>query len=445
MESFQSRTIGERDWLLLIDAIKSGRVVPILGENVFSIIDSDNNSVPFREFVLSELSRRFLPHGESAEDISEIEEGIEEYNYLNRRVSSPTNIYFEINQILKNVNIKCEDGVLEMVKSCRFPLILSTAYLPGIDTILGIDPGCVGIYKKSASQDIDTYLLSETNPSLYYLFGKASNIPRTFMATEDDFLDYLHSWHNVETRPKNLSRYLSDKYLLVLGSEYPDWLFRFFWHSIRNFNILPSRIEEIQGLVTLDNSAEDKHLRRFISHVQAQAYSNTSKFVSELNERWMQSAGVATQETESGSEIQSGEIDVFISYASEDILAAEKVADIFREKGASVWFDKRELKGGDEYDRLILKEIAHCKRFVPILSHTSFKEERRYFRKEWSMALDELPYRLHMDFIIPIQIVDDLDRESDLLPNEFKSRHFENINDVDFEDKVKFHVRKLRG
>lgn len=444
MENTAYGNLGERDWTLLIDAIRAGRVVPILGEKVFYIKDGENRA-PVKEYLLTELSGKFCPDGRIAEDLAEIEDGIDDYNYLNRKKCSPTNIYIEINQALKNAEICCDDGVFNMVKTCMFPLILTTAYLPCIDRLLGIESDMVSIYKKSSSPDIDLYSLDGNSPYLFYLFGKSSNLARTFMATEDDFLDYLHSWHNIETRPKILSRYLSDKYLLVLGSEYPDWLFRFFWHSIKNFNIVPSRIEETQGLVTLDSSAEDPHLKRFISHVQAQAYHDTGKFVAELGCKLEEYSKDFNPADEAAGEGPSDDIDVFISYAKEDTKAAESIAELFREKGATVWFDKRELEGGDEYDRRIAKGISHCKRFVPVLSRTTLKGERRYFRKEWSLALNELPYRLHMDYIIPIQIDPDLDIDSELLPEEFKARHFENFNAPDFEEKVKLHVRKLRG
>ena len=42
------------------------------------------------------------------------------------------------------------------------------------------------------------------------------------MVTDDDFLEYLHAWHNVETRPQALTKYLNDKFLLLLGCDYPN-------------------------------------------------------------------------------------------------------------------------------------------------------------------------------------------------------------------------------
>jgi hypothetical protein len=38
---------------------------------------------------------------------------------------------------------------------------------------------------------------------------------------------------------------------------------------------------------------------------------------------------------------------VFLSYASEDTPAVQRIADTLRAAGIEVWFDKSELRGGD--------------------------------------------------------------------------------------------------
>jgi hypothetical protein len=38
---------------------------------------------------------------------------------------------------------------------------------------------------------------------------------------------------------------------------------------------------------------------------------------------------------------------VFLSYASEEAVAAEKICDALRAAGIEVWFDRSELRGGD--------------------------------------------------------------------------------------------------
>ena len=41
---------------------------------------------------------------------------------------------------------------------------------------------------------------------------------------------------------------------------------------------------------------------------------------------------------------------IFLSYASEDAPAAQRIAEALRAAGIEVWFDKSELRGGDVWD-----------------------------------------------------------------------------------------------
>ena len=94
---------------------------------------------------------------------------------------------------------------------------------------------------------------------------------------------------------------------------------------------------------------------------------------------------------------------VFLSYASEDMEAAQRMADALRASGIEVWFDKSELRGGDAWDQKIRRELQDCTLFMPIISaHTAARHEG-YFRLEWDLA----DQRTHMiarnrAFILPV-------------------------------------------
>jgi hypothetical protein len=67
---------------------------------------------------------------------------------------------------------------------------------------------------------------------------------------------------------------------------------------------------------------------------------------------------------------------VFLSYASEDARAAERIATAVRAAGMEVWFDRSKLRGGDAWDRSIRRQIRECHLFVPVISaHTDAKRE----------------------------------------------------------------------
>ena len=48
---------------------------------------------------------------------------------------------------------------------------------------------------------------------------------------------------------------------------------------------------------------------------------------------------------------------LFLSYASQDAEAAQRICAALRSVGVEVWFDQSELRGGDAWDLQIRKQI----------------------------------------------------------------------------------------
>ena len=328
--------------------------------------------------------------------------------------------------------------LIEFLDKFHFPIILTTSFLPGIEDVLKRSRAnlVVKSYDKSPRIDIMQY----DNDILYYLFGKSNGLNKGYMVTEDDLLDYMHCWHNVDSRPKELCKLLSSKFLLVLGCDYPNWLFRFFWHSVKNFN-LSSDNEGIKGVVAGNNIETDTELSRFLSRIQTHAFGSCNKVLEK-----MLSISPKKQEPTvlKKEEIDNAEIpDIFISYSHEDSEIAKQIARTFEEFGAKVWFDSTSLVGSDLYDDIIRRKIEECKRFVPLLSTYTENAARGYFRKEWALSLEENKFRLGSPYISPI-IIDDADINSPRIPREFKDAHTIKYKDGDFESEVKKLIRSFR-
>jgi TolB-like protein/cytochrome c-type biogenesis protein CcmH/NrfG len=111
---------------------------------------------------------------------------------------------------------------------------------------------------------------------------------------------------------------------------------------------------------------------------------------------------------------------VFLSYASEDAEAAQRICAVLRDAGIEVWFDRSELRGGDAWDVAIRRQIKSCALFIPIISANTRARVEGYFRLEWKLAVD----RSHLiaaekAFLLPIVI--DATRESEaLVPDRFR-------------------------
>ena len=119
------------------------------------------------------------------------------------------------------------------------------------------------------------------------------------------------------------------------------------------------------------------------------------------------------------SHIESPAGAVFLSYASQDSLAAKLICEALRAAGVEVWFDQSELVGGDSWDQRIRKQISECALFIPILSSTTQARREAYFRLEWKLA-DERTYLMAegTPFLLPVTI-DGTNERGALVPKSF--------------------------
>lgn len=111
---------------------------------------------------------------------------------------------------------------------------------------------------------------------------------------------------------------------------------------------------------------------------------------------------------------------VFLSYASEDAAAAQRICAALRAGGIEVWFDQSELRGGDAWDATIRRQIRTCSLFIPIVSSSSHSRAEGYFRLEWKLAID----RSHLiaanrAFLLPV-VIDATSELDDRIPERFR-------------------------
>ena len=112
---------------------------------------------------------------------------------------------------------------------------------------------------------------------------------------------------------------------------------------------------------------------------------------------------------------------VFLSYASQDAGAVQRLCESLRAAGIEVWFDQNELTGGDAWDQKIRGQIKACALFIPVISAETQARREGYFRLEWKLAAQ----RTHTiadgtPFLLPVVL--DVTRDGDaLVPEEFRA------------------------
>src|SRR5580698_9874133 len=118
---------------------------------------------------------------------------------------------------------------------------------------------------------------------------------------------------------------------------------------------------------------------------------------------------------------------VFLSYASQDAEAAQRICEALRAAGIEVWFDQSELRGGDVWDRSIRQHIHDCRLFIPVISAQTDARPEGYFRREWKLAVD----RTHdmserVAFLVPVVIDGTSDARADV-PERFRAAQWSRL------------------
>jgi TolB-like protein len=112
---------------------------------------------------------------------------------------------------------------------------------------------------------------------------------------------------------------------------------------------------------------------------------------------------------------------VFLSYASEDRRAAQRIRDALPDFGMEVWYDESDLVGGDAWDQKIRRQIRECAYFMPVISaHTEARHEG-YFRREWRLAVERtLDMADDHVFLLPV-VIDATTEAGARVPERFRA------------------------
>jgi uncharacterized protein YjbI with pentapeptide repeats len=132
-------------------------------------------------------------------------------------------------------------------------------------------------------------------------------------------------------------------------------------------------------------------------------------------------------------------VSIFIAHASEDLDAALQIyAGLVRE-GFSPWIDARDLKVGEEWQRVIPSEIQKSDAVILCFSRNAI-EKRGYIQNEFRLALETLrQVPFGRVFVIPIRL------EECEVPQEFRSYQYVNYWEHDYLARIGHSLKDLRS
>jgi len=272
----------------------------------------------------------------------------------------------------------------------------------------------------------------QQRPVVYHLLGRLSASP-TYVISDEDTLEFVCALQSEHLTPEKLFHELEHNHLLLIGSNFSNWLARLFLRMAKRRRLSDPR--DVGEVVADSQSQHDQRLMSFLQQVsvRTRVYSGAEKFVAELHQRWSRRRGkgsaVAVPLASQPQRFlplarEMPENAVFISYAREDLPAVQKLKAGLDAAGITTWFDMERLESGDDYDRKIRQNIGRCSFFIPVVSATTQRRHEAYFRREWSYAVDRSRNIAEGGvFILPVCL--DATTEADaIVPEKFKAVHF---------------------
>ena len=136
---------------------------------------------------------------------------------------------------------------------------------------------------------------------------------------------------------------------------------------------------------------------------------------------------------------------VFLSYAHEDAVVAQRIAEALRAAGVEVWFDQDALVGGDAWDQKIRGQVGACALFIPLISAHTQERQEGYFRLEWHLAEQRsLLIAKGRPFIVPVSI-DATSERGALVPEAFAAVQWTKLPGGETTSAFVTRVQKLLG
>ncbi len=442
--------LQEAFWDNLLDYIQDRTVVPVIGPELVTVREGDRDVTLYRWLAQRLAADLQLPTAELGEgfDLNEV------VSLHLRRRGEREELYAQIHRMLRNAALTPSEPLRALAGIPGFDLFVSLTFdslLADAISATHTDGSRAEMisYSRNSVRDLSCPRSELRQPVVFHLLGRASASP-DYAICDEDLLEFLHAVQDKQRQPKTLFDELRGNHLLILGCSFGDWLARFFLRTARSLELSQKR-RRLDVLVG-DQIAQDARLTLFLK-----SYSSDSRvvplpaaqFVTELARRWKAAHPVQPKSVEpvlhaagkGGESIPPGAI--FVSYASENLEAAGRLAEGLRLAGLEVWFDKDALQMGEDWARSIRRGIERCSLFLPVISRQSVGEEnrRRFFWREWNDA-DVLARGMAPDevFILPI-VIDETRIDHAPLPDSFKRAHGINSRDGNITSDV---ARKLK-
>jgi hypothetical protein len=417
-------------WDDLINFIEERRVIPIVGPELLRV-QTESGSRLLYDWMAEKLA------GKLGVDTSRLPEGYTLNDVVCWFLSTHgrrEDTYTRMRSILREARFDTPVALRQLAQITDFDLFVTTTFDPLLELAVnaerfgGAQSTEVVAYAPNRVADLPAEREQLQRPVVYHMFGRCSASP-TYVISDEDILEFVCALQSEHLTPEKLFHELEHSHLLIIGSNFSNWLARLFLRMAKRRRLSDPR--DVGEVLADDHTERDVRLVKFLQQVsvRTRVFAGAEQFVAELHRRWSaRRKGGAEVVPMSPQRVLPPEREmpdqaVFISYAREDLESVQRLKAALDAAGIRTWFDLERLEGGDDYDRKIQRNIARCSYFVPVISATTERRLEGYFRREWSYAIDRTR---NMDessiFVLPVAI-DEAGKAAAHVPDRFRAVH----------------------
>lgn len=425
-------------WDQLLQLIAEERVVPVVGRDLL-IVRYKGREERLYPLVAKRLAEYLQVAGGELPVGGEIYTVVCRYLELGNRIED---VYAALKIVMPDTDeLSIPEPLAKLAAIHPFKLFVTTTFDPLLVRAInqarfdGVSKTRVLSYTPNAVEDLPGPVGTLDRPTVYYLFGRLSAIP-AYAVTEEDILEFLHSLQSASHHPHLLLDELNRANLLILGCGFEDWLARFFMRATKRQRLMGATggTDYVADAQINNDASLVLFLRRFSTRTKIYEGGGGLQFIDELHRRWTARYPQGSPDegvgfgTFSPAEALIPGI-VFLSYASEDRSAAAKIKDALEAVGVDVFFDKDDLRAGDDFEAKLRRAISESSLFLPVISQNTLTRRRRFFRIEWNQALEEaLKVAPSERYIIPV-VIDATPPTEPGVPERFRKLHWEALPD----------------
>lgn len=421
-ETSHGKAWSEKDWETLVYDIRDRKVIPIVGEELYTVPGPNLTADPLYR-VVAERFAEYLkvkapPTGGQPRTLNEVVCAYLREEKVSSREAEMESLYGKFCKVFRDLKPQPSNSLISIASIADFLLLLTTTPDDLLEKAIdqkrfgGLAGTMVlGFALSEILEDLrNPYDPERARPGqppvVFHLFGRLSARPNQFVLSDDDLLEFFLALEGLKSdQLVNLRDALEDYHLLFLGGTLSDWLVRFLLRTANRRRLSEKKHYDVLVAAGMTPDSELLKFLTFFSPRTKLAACDPNAFVEELHRRWSLGAEEVAPVLPVVEPAREMPRDcVFISYATEDLEPVRTLKAHLDAAGVPVWFDREQLMAGKDWDHEIRRNVSGCSLFLPVISRNTQRIQlNAYFRSEWNQA-EEVAKASHseVEFVIPI-------------------------------------------